>query len=83
MTTTILNNGSTNALFIVNVTTEMTSRSGVLTVPCTIDGKTFNKQFSYSLTLAGESTTVYNLLVSSAVISRMQSGQYNPPTVTL
>lgn len=54
MTTSLLNNGTVNAAFKVNVTTSMVTKSGVLTVPITVDGKTFTKEFTYALTLDGE-----------------------------
>lgn len=53
MTTSITNNNSTNAYFTVDVTTSMTSRNGVLTIPITVDGVTFTKRFTYSLSLSG------------------------------
>lgn len=54
MTTTLLNNGTINTAFKVNVTTSMMTKSGVLTVPITVDGKSFTKEFTYTLTLDGE-----------------------------
>jgi len=54
MTTTLLNNGTVNTAFKVNVTTSMVTKNGVLTIPITIDGKTFTKEFTYALTLDGE-----------------------------
>ena len=49
MTTSINNNNTNNASFIVAVTSSMTSRNGVLTVPITVDGVTFTKRFTYAL----------------------------------
>lgn len=37
----------------VSVTTSLTTRSGTLTIPVTVDGKTFNKIFSWSLAPTG------------------------------
>ena len=54
MTTTISNNDSTSAKFTVTVTSSMTTQQGVLTVPLTIDGKSFTKTFSYSLAPTGD-----------------------------
>ncbi len=48
------NNDTTGAYFKVNVTTEMTTGSGTLTVPVTCDGRAFTLMFSYSLALKGE-----------------------------
>lgn len=57
MSATISNNGTINALFTVSVTTSMTTRNGTLIVPVTVDGKTFNKVFSYSIALQGATGT--------------------------
>jgi len=54
MTTSLLNNGKTNASFKVKVTTSMTTKNGVLNIPITVDGKSFTKEFTYTLTLDGE-----------------------------
>lgn len=54
MSATISNNGTVSASFTVSVTTSMTTRNGTLIVPVTVDGKTFNKVFSYSLALKGD-----------------------------
>lgn len=53
MTVAISNNGTLNALFTVTVATSMTTQNGTLTIPVTVDGKTFNKVFSYSVALKG------------------------------
>lgn len=53
MTTSIANNGTTSAQFTVAVTTAMTTTNGTLSVPITVDGKSFTKTFSYSLSLKG------------------------------
>ena len=53
MTVTPSGSGTTNASFTVAVTTSMTTKNGVLTVPVTVDGKTFNMKFTYSLALKG------------------------------
>lgn len=76
MTTSISNNDSVSASFTVSVTSEMTSKNGVLNVPIIIDNKTFNMKFSYSLTLAGAdgengiSATRYFTLCSTDTITR-------------
>lgn len=55
MTTSITDNSTTNAYFTVSVTTSMTAKNGTLTIPITVDGKTFTKKFTYSLALDGVS----------------------------
>ena len=48
-------NDSTNkkSTIVFAVTTSMVTRSGMVTIPVVADGKTFNKEFSYSLALQG------------------------------
>lgn len=56
MTATINNNGKTNTSITVAVTTTLTSsiaNNGVLTIPVTVAGKTFNKTFSWSKAQTG------------------------------
>ncbi len=53
LATSIQNNGSTSAQFTITVTTALTATSGVLTVPLTIDGKSFTKQFTWSVARKG------------------------------
>lgn len=54
MTVAISNNGKTNAYFTVSVTTALTTKQGVLSVPVTVDGKQFTQKFSWSLSLRGK-----------------------------
>jgi len=54
MSVTTYSNGSTSAYFKVTVTTSLTARSGTLTVPVTVDGKSFSLVFSWSLALKGD-----------------------------
>lgn len=54
MTTTLLNNGTTNSAFRVSVSGDMITRNGTLNIPLTVDGKSFTKEFTYSLALNGE-----------------------------
>ena len=53
LTTAITNNGTNNATVTVTVTTALTALSGVLTIPVTVDGKTFTKTFSWSVSRQG------------------------------
>lgn len=54
MTAAVSGNGTTSARFTVSVTTALTQRQGTLSVPVTVDGKTFTKKFSWSLSLEGK-----------------------------
>jgi hypothetical protein len=53
LTTSLNNNGSTTAGFTVTVTTALTQQSGELTVPVTVDGRTFTKTFSWAVSRTG------------------------------
>lgn len=53
LTTSISNNGTTTASFTVNVTTSLTTRQGELTIPVTVDGKSYSLRFSWALALTG------------------------------
>lgn len=53
MSVSIQDNGTASAKFTVNVTTAMTTKQGVLTIPVTVDGKSFTKKFSWSVSLEG------------------------------
>lgn len=53
MSTSISSNGTTSASFTVSVTSSLTTGQGVLTVPITVDGKSFTKNFSFSVAFKG------------------------------
>lgn len=53
MSTSISSNGTTLASFTVSVTSSLTTGQGVLTVPITVDGKSFTKNFSFSVAFKG------------------------------
>lgn len=53
LTAPITSNGTTSAYFTATATTSLATRSGQLTVPVTVDGKSFTKVFSWSLAPTG------------------------------
>lgn len=67
MSVSIQDNGTASAKFTVNVTTAMTTKQGVLTIPVTVDGKSFTKKFSWSVSLEGQPGADYseNLLADA------------------
>ena len=67
MSVSIQDNGTASAKFTVNVTTAMTTKQGVLTIPVTVDGKSFTKTFSWSVSLEGQPGKDYseNLLADA------------------
>ena len=77
------NNYVADNVLTITVTSAMNTRNGILTIPVEVPGgKTFNMNFTYSLTLIGESATAYKLIVSNAAIVKTSSG-YTPSTITL
>lgn len=54
MTALVKLDGTMQTSVTVSVTTALTQRQGVLTIPVTADGKTYIKQFSWSLSLKGD-----------------------------
>lgn len=46
-------NGTVNATLTVSATNSLTTRQGVLTIPVTVDSKSFTKNFSWSLSPTG------------------------------
>lgn len=54
MSATLYNNDTTTAAFTVYVNPSLTQRQGTLTIPVTVEGKTFTKIFSWSVSLEGQ-----------------------------
>lgn len=54
MSATIYDNDTTTAAFTVYVNPSLTQRQGTLTIPVTVEGKTFTKIFSWSVSLEGQ-----------------------------
>lgn len=54
MTVSLSGNGTTGAAFTVAVTASLTTGQGTLTVPVTVDGKQFTKNFSFSVAFKGD-----------------------------
>ena len=54
LTAPISQNGTVNAYFTATATTSLATRAGQLTVPVTVDGKSFTKTFSWSLAPTGQ-----------------------------
>ena len=86
MTAPISNNGTTNAYFSPTVTSLMTTKNGTLTIPITVDGKTFTKYFSYSLALQGNNgISATNIILSneSHIFSANASGQADSTSINI
>lgn len=86
MTAPISNNGTMNAYFSPTVTSLMTTKNGTLTIPITVDGKTFTKYFSYSLALQGNNgISATNIILSneSHTFSANASGQADATSINI
>ena len=92
MTASIVENETTKTSITFSVTSSLTTTGGVVNIPITANGITFNKQFSYALAKqgatgstgsTGQNATAYWLVVSAAAITKNISGAYTPASITL
>lgn len=82
LTTNIQGNGTESPSVIISVTTSMTTKSGTLTIPVEVEGQTFNKTFSWGLSLNGKNAYNYELLSSVNAIIRDKDGNISPTSIT-
>jgi len=54
LTTSVADNSTDSAKFTVSVTDSLVALTGVLTIPLTVDGISFSKDFSWSLAIKGD-----------------------------
>lgn len=90
MSIAINNNNSINTSLTITITTDLTSTSGVVNIPITVDGTVITKQFSYSLSIAGkdgndgESASVAIINATSQVFkSASGASTYTPDQIVL
>lgn len=89
LSATISSNGTTSAKFTVSTTTSLTQKSGILTIPITVDGKTITKNFSWSVSFKGSqgdvgtSARTYFLDVSPKSVKLGDSLAFTPSAVTI
>lgn len=82
LTTAITSNGTTTAGFTVTVNTSMVTKSGVLNVPVTVDGKVFTLKFSYALALKGATGATGKGIKSTAITYQASTSGTTAPTST-
>lgn len=94
MSTSISSNGTTSASFTVSVTSSLTTGQGVLTVPITVDGKSFTKSFSFSVAFKGntgatgatgpkgDAAVFYTIEPSANVVKKSWDNKLTPTSVT-
>ena len=68
-------NDATNSKFVVTVSSAMTTQNGVLDVPVTVEGKTFNMKFTYSLKLNGLDSTGLGWMVNYSTSTTLNDGE--------
>ena len=84
MTATIKNNDTTSASIDIAVTSSMTTKQGTLTIPVTCNKITFNKIFSYSLSLDGTPAPSARIVASSNSFLSSDGGKtYSPNSIKL
>lgn len=89
MEITIQNNGSANSILTVSVNSSLSTLNGIVQIPVTAHGISFEKQFTYSLSKAGSDgsdgndATAYWLVVDTAAVVKNTTGTYSPAYITL
>lgn len=81
MSVSIQENSTVRAKIIFTVTTLLTSPSGVIQIPCTLKGVTLNKEFSYSLSFAGDTgadARTYELSASALALKKGADNSLTP-----
>ena len=66
LTCSISNNNSTNVTLTFSATTSLTTKNGTVSIPVVVDGKSFTKLFTFSLSLTGTSVTSVTTSESTA-----------------
>lgn len=93
LTGTVTNNGSTSCAIRFDATTSLTTKSGSITVTITVDGQSFTKNFSFSLSLTGATgatggtgaaAKAVDIVASSQVFKSTDGGKtFSPDTIKL
>ena len=87
MTITPSGSGTTAAKLTIAVTTSMNTRNGVVVVPITCNGITINKNFTFSLAVAGSNGSnakSADIIPTSKIFKSTDGGvSFSPNTITL
>ena len=87
LTASVTNNGTTSCSITFSATTSLTTKSGTIAITLTVDGKTFTKNFSFSLALTGATGTAaksVDITASSQVFKSTDGGStFSPDTIKL
>ena len=87
MSYSVANNSTNSPVITFTVTTSLTSKSGNINVPLTIDGRSFTKVFTYSISFSGKDGVDGNdgtsvNITSTAIEYQNSSSGTTPPTGT-
>jgi hypothetical protein len=81
------NNGTTSAAIELTVSTSMTTKNGTLTIPVTCNGLTFNKIFTYNLSIPGTAGSNASLVEATPTTQFFKcasdSTTYTPESITI
>lgn len=86
LSVTKTNDGTTTAKITVSATNTLDTQSGVLTIPITVDGKSFTKTFSWSVAYNGTDGTAtrsYFLDVTPKTVKIGENLAYTPNSITV
>lgn len=90
LTASVTDNSSTACTITFNATTSLTTKSGEINISIEVDGKTFTKYFSFSLSLtgatgaAGKVARAVDIVATSQVFKSTDGGQtFSPDTIKL
>ena len=77
--------GSTYVDFSVSTTTKITTASNVITIPVIVNGTTYNKVFSWSVSAqgVGQNAKVCQIVSDSQLFTSTDGITYTPSTITL
>lgn len=93
LTATVTNNGANSCSIQFDATTSLTTKSGSITITITVDGQSFTKNFSFSLSLTGATgatgetgaaAKAVDIVASSQVFKSTDGGKtFSPDTIKL
>lgn len=78
LTASVTGNGTTSCKITFQATTSLTAMSGSVSITIAVDGRSFTKNFSFSITLKGPAGRTYFIESSSNVLKRSADNSISP-----
>lgn len=78
LTASVTGNGTTSCKITFQATTSLTTVSGSVSITIAVDGRSFTKNFSFSITLKGPAGRTYFIEPSSNVLKRSADNSISP-----